>query len=261
MMNPHRPTGGSAKTAALTQKRPWTVTPSGATLRSLPTRRYEISWLTEAGEPMEMVRMAPALPIFEAAFAAFARGALVQAPVGTVAVEDLLPGMLIMTREGPRPVRWIGRIILPPPSQRSEGEAKLFRISADALGPQRPGPDVVLCSAARLATRTRRLAGTGPDEALVPVGEFADGNNIIQISPATPIAAFHLALDRHAIITVNGIEFETYHPGTPLPSELRGDLGRVFHALFPHLDASRNFGPLALPRMSLNETDSAASGF
>lgn len=256
MINRTRPMGGNPTGATLARKRPWTVTPSGPQGRALPpTRRYEISWLTEVGEPMEMVRVAPAIASFEAAFAAFARGALVQAPVGWIAIEDLQPGMLVMTREGARPVRWIGRIVLPPPSQRQEEGSKLYRISADALGPQRPGPDLVLCSAARLAQSPRRLTGRGPDEALLPIADLADGNHIIQITPATPIAAFHLALDAHAIINVNGVEVESYHPGEVLPSELTGDLGRIFHTLFPHLDASRSFGPLALPHATLEQSE------
>lgn len=259
MNSPHRPATAPSATA-LAALRPWTVTPGGSPARAMPlTRRYEILWLDSDGRVQEMTRVAPAMPAFEAPFSALARGALVEAPGGPVAIEDLLPGTLISTQAGPRPVRWIGRMTLPPANLRQDEGPDIFRLIADAFGHGRPAPDLVLCSGARLVRRIARLAAPGRSpEVLVPVAEFADGVHVTLISPVSPVSAFHLALDEHAAITVNGLQVESFHPGPDLHGILSGEFLRLWLSMFPHLRAPSDFGPLALPRLSMGEIEALA---
>ncbi len=237
--------------------RPWTVIPNGRLTRSMPpTRRYEIMWRNQIGEIIETTRVAPATPPFEAAFSAFARGALIATPRGEVAVEDLLPGTVVNTRSGPQPVRWIGRMLLPPANLKQDTGPDTYRIAADAFGALRPAPDLVLCSGARLLHRSARLAASriGP-EVLVPVADFADGIQVTQIAPMSAVVAYHLALDRHAVLDVNGLAVESYHPGRDGPEALTGDMMRLFLSLFPYLQDRRDFGPVVLPRLGLEALD------
>ncbi|MCR8725855.1 Hint domain-containing protein [Frigidibacter sp. ROC022] len=262
MTYPHRPASQAANLRLdAPVARPWTVTPQGHPARIMqPSRRYEVLWQDHNGSLAELTKVAPAMPAFETAFTAFARGALIATPSGEVAIEDLLPGTLIQTRLGPLPVRWIGRITLPPANLKQDGGPDIFRVSADAFGPQRPAPDLVLCSGARLVHRVARLAAqrTGPD-LLVPIADFADGVHVTQINPMSSVTAYHLALDSHSVIEVNRLAVETYHPGSHLPEGLTGDLLRLFLSLFPHLREPSDFGPLALPRLGLDAIDDLAA--
>ena len=249
MNDPHRP----ASPAPL-PSRPWTVTGHCRPVRAVqPTRHYETMWRGPDGRPGEATRIAPASRPFESAFAALARGALIATPKGEVAIEDLVPGMIVTTRSGAMPVRWIGRMTLPPANLRQDGGPEIFRLTSESLGNRRPTTDLVLGAAARLLHRaTRPQAGAGATEVLVPVGEFADGISVTPIAPMSAIVVHHLALDGHAVIEANGVPVETYHPGRNSPGGLSGDMLRLFLSLFPYLQDLRGFGPVTLPRLSFD---------
>ncbi len=89
-------------TAAPRRHKPWTVfsntnpQPQRPAGRPIPlTRRYEVTWIDDDGQLDSFVRIAPALPVFEQAFCAFAHGALVSTTEGPVPVEDVEPGMVV----------------------------------------------------------------------------------------------------------------------------------------------------------------------
>jgi hypothetical protein len=231
--------------------RPWLVT--RPTRHVGLTRRYEVSWADAAGNIVSTTRVAPAVPAFEAAFSAFARGTLVGTPGGPVAVEDLQPGTPLITRAGPQPVRWIGRILLPPANLRQEGGPEVFRLTGDCFGPNRPSPDLVLCSGARLVRRVANLGGQ--NEALLPVEEFADGVTVTRIAPMSAVPCFHLALDQHAVIEVNGLAVESFHPGREVVEALSMDQQRLYLSLFPWVEGFAGFGPLVLPRTTSEQID------
>lgn len=256
MNYPHRPTGPAPVLRSRPElQRPWTVTPNGRPAHAMPlTRRYEMCWMNTEGAIVETTRVGPAMPAFERAFAAMARGTLISTTDGPVAVEDLQPGTMIATRSGPAPLRWIGRILLPPANLRQDSGPEIFRLSRDAFGDDWSMPDPVFCTGARLVHRSARLAGSrlGPD-VLVPVADFADGVSVTNIQPMSAVQSFHVVLDRHAVIEANGVAIESFHPGRELPQALQGDLLALFLSFFPFLRDLAGFGPSVLPRMSLDQ--------
>jgi hypothetical protein len=128
-------------------------------------RKVELAWLLCSGEVGEDARLVPALPAFEEAFAAFARGTLFPTPRGLVGVEDLWPGMAVrvaggrdaaapvarLDHGGPRRGLGPGR-----PGRLGPAMTRLTRISADALGLARPLQDLVLGPHARVVRRGPR---------------------------------------------------------------------------------------------------------
>ena len=64
----------------------------------------------------------------------------------------------------------------------------MTRITADALGFGRPTPDLVLGPAARILHRSpaARIL-TGADAALIPVRNFIDGDQLIELRPIAPV--------------------------------------------------------------------------
>lgn len=116
-----------------------------------PTQAYDISYLSRTGEICQLRQMAPDLPLFQAAFTAFARGTLIATASGPTAVEDLLPGDKIITNErGPSPLMWVGSMTMRP-SERDG--LSLTRITSAALGLGRPLSDLMTGPGARYAGR------------------------------------------------------------------------------------------------------------
>ncbi|WP_158547463.1 Hint domain-containing protein [Rhodovulum sp. 12E13] len=235
------------------------------------TRRYDIRALAGDGSLDEFTRVAPATPVFEDAFAALARGTLVATAEGPVAVEDLVPGMMIETvNAGPQPLLWVGAMTVYPdmrglgPGAAPGGleAASLTRMSADAFGFGRPAPDLVLGPRARVLYRSaacRDLVGAA--EAFAPARAFVDGDGAIRVTPVSPVRVFHLAFHGQQVIRANGMEVESYHPGADPASMMTRETLELFLALFPHIDPAADdgtggFGPLSVPRLTAFELDS-----
>ncbi|MEI4471253.1 Hint domain-containing protein [Frigidibacter sp. MR17.24] len=244
--------------------------PERRPLRAMPlARRYEATYLMQNGDIGTVSRLAPAMPMFEQAFAAIARGTLVATATGPVAVQDLLPGDILQTAEGEaQALLWTGQITLYPAgsaetertAQQGSEPARLTRIMAESFGLGRPLADVVLGPHARLLRRDTRLTPiVGSDEAYVPVRSLQDGERIFEVTPATPVTVHHLVLANQATLSAGGIGIESFHPGESLPSMMDSQLLSLFLSLFPHLEhhggGIGGFGVEAHPRLTRFEAE------
>jgi len=262
MSLPHRPATrpeSGADTGAPSASTTWTVRRRPAVPRpSVPTRRYEVAWLTADGEVDTFTRVAPALAVFEEAFSAFARGTLIATSRGPVAVEDLWPGDMIETIEGEHlPLRWKGALTLLPGIVKPDGaEERLFRLPSDSFGLGRPAPDLLLGPNARYLMRSDQLKSyLGAPQALTPIACMADGMNVLEVTPISPVPCYHIALDGHRVIRANGVEVESFHPGANSTSRLMGDLRGQFLGLFPHIAEMADFGPMCHPRLTAGDLE------
>lgn len=214
-------------------------------------RRYTTTTLLPNGDICETRHLAPALPLFEDAFCAFARGSLVETETGPVAIEDLLPGDRVLTGDGDsQAVVWKGNVtIVPGLKQVQKRDMKLTRITADSFGLSRPMASVVCGPSARLLhTPDQMRAMTGSNKMLSPARSFVDGVNIIETAPPTAVELYHFCLPRHATVRIGGLEFESYHPGPQSARMISHAMRSLYLNLFPHVDSVGGFGPLAYPR-------------
>ncbi|MBK1635256.1 Hint domain-containing protein [Rhodovulum adriaticum] len=224
--------------------------------RSMPLmRRYEAAGLVSADKVAERVRILPADPHLDEAFCAFTHGTLIATPDGPVAVEDLVPGMLVRTADaGLRPLVWIGSTLLPP---APESGPQMTRFIAEGLGIDRPMADLVLGPRARVVSQHHGChALCGGPSALVPAATLTDGHAVISLRVVRPMRVYHLGLLRHHILVANGVEVESYHPGENAMARLDPSLQEAFLELFPHLHGTGDFGPLVMPRLSTHEAES-----
>jgi len=213
-------------------------------------RKYEVTYLTEDDQIEEFSRIAPAAPPFEEAFAAIGRGAIVQTEMGPVAVEDLLPGDRVKTESnGFQTLRWRGTMTIVPGAKNKRPEmGTMTRLTTDAMGFGRPGPDLVLGPSARVLHKGPGVKTlTGSDVAFVPARDF--------IEPIAPVHCYQLGFDKHERINVNGVEIETLHPGLPHTIPMRNDMLMLFMSLFPHKTRLSEFEGLLHPRLNLKDLD------
>ena len=254
----------STKTALIT--RPFTARLSGMdqayVARKMPLmRKYQIASLAPDGTSRQSQHIAPATPLFESAFSAFARGTLISTTNGPCAIEDLMPGDIVQTTQGvDRPVIWIGSMTLIPNTPADDpAQSRMTRVLADSLGFARPMGDFVGGPGARILQRA--ALGTANDTAqeLVPLREMSDGVSIFDVSPPTPVLVYHLCLDRHATINAAGLAVGTYHPGNSAFDRTGSNLQALFLSLFPHIDNIGDFGPMAYPHALIDPHDSRSA--
>lgn len=253
----------STGASVVRRHKPWTIRSAGqnAPAQSAPktlgmTRRYEVTWIDDDGNVDDFLRVAPAMPIFEQAFSAFAHGAVINTAEGPVAVEDLVPGMMIETASGEhQQLRWVGAMtMIPGAPVADEGSQRLYRVTADALGFGRPTTDVTFGPAARILNRDPVIRqALGSEAALAPVTSFEDGVGVVALTPVSPVRVYHLALDGHHVIRAGGIDVETYHPGPDAHYSMSTELRDVFMSLFPHMSSLQGFGRVLWPRFETQD--------
>ena len=211
-------------------------------------RTYEIAALRRDGSRLITTIKAPALPLFENAFSAFARGTVLQGTQGEVAIEDLQPGDTLWTNSGePAEVLWIGAATFQPKRMGSE-RAPLIRVMADAFGQGRPDRFVTLGPGARILHTPPEYRGqTGDMRLLTPARTFVDQDSVIEISPPTHVTLFHIVLDRHAIIRAGGLECESFHPGNSALRSVPHAMRDLFLSMFPQVSHAMDFGLPAFP--------------
>ncbi len=211
-------------------------------------RSYEIAALRPDGTLGVTQVKAPSFPMLDAAFSAFAHGALLSSPDGHIAIEDLQPGDLLNTTSGDAAeVVWIGSTTFAP--SYAGQRTSLVRIMADTFGPGRPGSFVTVGPGARILQTPPALRSiSGGADLLTPAQSFVDNVNVIEVTPPTPVRLFHICLTRHAAIDAGGIAMETYHPGATSLRNVTHAERDFFLSLFPRVGHAADFGPLAHPR-------------
>jgi len=179
-------------------------------------------------------------------------GTLVETPAGSVPVESLKPGDLVMTRDaGPQPVRWCGRA-----TRRAAGPDAPVVIEAGALGDHdraelSPNHRVLMRSA-----RAELLFGEG--EVLVKAKDLVNGATVRLRRDGKPVTYVHVMFDRHQIIRGNGLDSESYHPGRETIGSFDAETRDEILRLMPDAGEADGFGYGPAARPSLKSFESRA---
>lgn len=213
-----------------------------------PLRNYEIVARRQDGSIFIGQDRAPAIPLFESAFSAFAHGTLIQTAEGEIAVEDLQPGDLLVKSDGKQaPLMWIGSSSFVPADTGTR--TPLVRVMSDSLGQGRPSGFLTFGPSARILHKPLHLRGEDSNKnVLTLMRDLVDGVNIIEITPPTPVRLYHICLARHAAIKVSGLEVETFHPGPYATRKLPIHVRDRFLSMFPYIRTEEDFGKLAFER-------------
>lgn len=177
-------------------------------------------------------------------------GCVIATPSGPVAIENLCPGDLVWTRNGPaRPVRWVGKVVVGARDLATRPAFRPVRIARGAFCANLPERDTLMSQQHRiLLSDWRAEMFYGLDEVLVAARSLINDHSITIANDVTSVTYYHLLFDQHEIIEANGIETESFNPGprgiAALPQASRDEI----FALFPSLrDPDTTAGSPAAP--------------
>lgn len=188
----------------------------------------------------------------------FTPGTLISTPNGPIPIEAMQVGDLVNTRDnGAKEIVWMG--------QRRITGARMFvlpslrpiRISAGALGIERPEQELLVSPEHRMLVRGRAARALfNTPEVLVAAGQLVNGQDIRVDLSVREVTYIHLLLPEHAVIWANNVETESFHPASADLSGLAtSDRNRLL-AQFP--DVGRNplsYGTYA--RRNLSDSEAA----
>ena len=156
-------------------------------------------------------------------------GALIATPGGAVPVEALRAGDLVSTRDGPRPLRWVGSETVSVALQRRVPEVRPVVVQPGAFGADGPRRPLVLSQRHRVLVRGAAcMAVTGEAEGLAAAGHLLAEGRVGIASPTGAVTYVHLLLDGHGVVFADGLPVETLNPGASIERlagpEMRADL-------------------------------------
>ncbi|MFT4151217.1 MAG: Hint domain-containing protein [Paracoccaceae bacterium] len=175
----------------------------------------------------------------------FTPGALVMTDRGEVAVEHLLPGDRVMTRDyGFQPLRWTARRDLTADEVAADAPGLApVRIAKGALGPGLPAQDMVVSPQHRMLLGSDRAEMLfGQREVLAPALHLVGLPGITREAVAA-VSYIHLLFDRHQIVSADGVWSESFQPGARTLGGLDGPQREEVLRLFPWLSTGRTYPP------------------
>ena len=170
----------------------------------------------------------------------FVEGTMLRTPEGEMPVEYLAPGNLVLTKDhGAQPVRWAG-------SRRvaATGDFAPILITRGTFGEH---GDLWVSPLHRVLLRnpiSEMLFGDA--EVLVAAKELVNGETVRRVEGGQ-VTYYHLLFDQHQILFSEGLETESFLPGSQTSQALEEDIMAEICSLFPELDPATGagYGPAA----------------
>ncbi len=170
-------------------------------------------------------------------FICFRHGTLIRTDHGDIAVEDLKPGDMVLTRDrGYQPLRWLGSKHVTSELLRLFASIRPVRISAGALGPGLPERDLFISQQHRILVQSRiaeRIFGSA--EVLVAAKHLLLIDGVDIDNGEMPLTYYHLLFDQHEIVFSNGAETESLFTGAEALRAVEPAARAEIIALFPEL--------------------------
>jgi hypothetical protein len=191
----------------------------------------------------------------------FAPGTAVLTDRGEIAVEDLVPGMAVVTADhGLRDLLWIGERTVD--FRKEPDRLRPVRISAGAFGKRAdgtplPGRDLVVSPQHRMVIDGLQVAQLrGDPQALAPAAGLAGLPGVEILRGTREVTYFALLLDRHEIIYAEGAATESFRPGPIALADFTAADRAAVHKLYPGLadNPFRRLGAPARPILTVRET-------
>ena len=171
----------------------------------------------------------------------FLRGTLIRVPGGEIPVEDLRPGMQVLTYDnGPQELQWVG-------SRRTACAAQTtpIRFAKGTFGNHR---DLCVSPHHRmLVSGVHAQLLFGEDEVLVKAKDLVNDSTVRPALEMQEAEYFHLLFGRHQILWADGALSESYQPGPETAAGFDSGTLAEIQELFPELcaETGRGYGNAA----------------
>ena len=184
----------------------------------------------------------------------FTPGTLIETARGDVAVETLVAGDLVMTRDnGLQPLRWVGRRDLTIADLTARPALQPVMIRAGAMAANLPVQDMMVSPQHRMLVAGHRAEMMfGDHEVLVAATHLVGNPGISRVQPAA-VSYIHIMCDRHEIVRANGCWTESFQPGAMTLQSLSSDQRDELLALFPALANANPDYPAARRSLKAHE--------
>lgn len=226
---------------------------NSVTVFSAPTSEPAIfSYLNDEGEyENKLSGSEPEIPCFTA-------GTMIDTAAGPVAVEDLRPGDMVLTRDnGYLPVRWVGQRAFDASEVAASAALAPVCIAAGALGPGLPERATRVSPQHRmLVTGPRAELLFGEREVLVPAGSMVGLPGITRGSG--DVTYVHIMFERHQIVRADGAWSESFQPADWAMDGLQPAQREELLLLFPQLASHEGRQEIASARMVLKPHEALA---
>ena len=178
----------------------------------------------------------------------FTPGTLLRTQMGEKRVEDLFPGDVIQTKDnGLQEIIWMGLRQISGARMYMDTSLRPIRIRAGALGAGGPQPDLVVSPDHRVLLQGKNAEMLfGTPEVLARAADLVDDRKILVDHAATEVVYFHLMFAQHEVIWANGVETESFHPGSAALEHLSDVDREDLMELVPGVDSTPDiYGPHA----------------
>jgi Ca2+-binding RTX toxin-like protein len=167
----------------------------------------------------------------------FTPGTMILTDRGEVAVEALMAGDLVMTRDsGLQPLRWVGRQHVTRARLLADPDLQPVRIAAGALGIDEPERSMLVSPQHRvLVTGARAELLFGEDEVLVPAKHLVGHAEVTRALPEDGVTYIHILFDRHEIVQSDGIWTESFQPAERMLNAMEAEVRDEILKIFPEL--------------------------
>ncbi|SMO99580.1 Hint domain-containing protein [Paracoccus laeviglucosivorans] len=167
----------------------------------------------------------------------FAAGTMLETPDGLRAIEDLVEGDLVTTKDsGAQPIRWMGRTILNCTKLALNENLRPIRIKAGSLGGGTPTSDLIVSPQHRVLVRSKIAQKMfGAAEVLVAAKQLLTIDGIDIAIDMEKVEYFHMLFDNHEIVISNGAETESLYTGPQALRSVGAAASEEIFAIFPEL--------------------------
>ncbi|WP_371170649.1 Hint domain-containing protein [Aliiroseovarius sp. 2305UL8-7] len=178
----------------------------------------------------------------------FTGGSKVSTPFGDRKIEDLVIGDLVLTKDnGPRPIKWIGARTVSSAELVIHPKLRPVIIPRNCFGPGVPNDDIQLSRQHRILIERQNLKNLfGQSEMLLPAIGLEKASKAQIDGSCVAVTYFHVLFDDHQIITCDGLQSESFYPGTfgvsCMADKARAEMFNLFPDLCGNLDS---YGPPA----------------
>jgi hypothetical protein len=186
----------------------------------------------------------------------FTPGTLIDTDRGPRAVETLVPGDLVLTRDhGFRPLAWTGAKDLPAAAIAAWPDLAPVRIAAGALGQNLPARDLVVSPRHRmLVSGPRAEIMFGEREVLVAAQDLVGLPGITR-DAAADTTYLHIMCEGHEILRAEGAWTESFQPAAAVLGALDDGTRAEILRLFPELATAQGQTRFAAARPVLSPAE------